>query len=177
MSCAAVLVAASLGAQRPDQAKGLTDVPGVKVGHFTLAERPTGCTVVLTEAGAVAGVDVRGSAPGTRETDLLNPVNTVQQVHAIVLSGGSAFGLDAASGVVRYLDERGIGFDAGVAQGSHRAGGDPVRPRRRAIRRSGRAPTAAIGPPRRRRRGRSPRATSAPGPARPSGSWRDRRGR
>ena len=74
---------------------GLTAVAGIKVGHFTMAERPTGCTVVLAEAGAVGGVDVRGSAPGTRETDLLNPVNLVEQVHAVVLSGGSAFGLDA----------------------------------------------------------------------------------
>jgi len=89
---------------------GLTDVPGVKVGHHTLAQRPTGCTVVLVERGAVAGVDVRGAAPGTRETDLLNPVNSVQQIHAIVLAGGSAFGLDAASGAVRYLDEHNIGL-------------------------------------------------------------------
>jgi L-aminopeptidase/D-esterase-like protein len=95
---------------------GLTDVPGVKVGHDTLAGRPTGCTVVLTEAGAVAGVDVRGSAPGTRETDLLNPINTVQQVHAVVLSGGSAFGLETAGGVMRYLEERGIGFETRVAR-------------------------------------------------------------
>jgi len=95
---------------------GLTRVPGIKVGHFTLAERPTGCTVVLTEGGAVAGADVRGGAPGTRETDLLSPVNTVEKVHAIVLSGGSAFGLDAASGAVRYLEERGVGFDVGVAK-------------------------------------------------------------
>jgi L-aminopeptidase/D-esterase-like protein len=93
--------------------KTLTAVPGIRVGHCTLAERPTGCTVVLCEAGAVAGVDVRGAAPGTRETDLLNPVNSVQQVHAIVLAGGSAFGLDAASGVMGYLDERQIGFKAG----------------------------------------------------------------
>jgi L-aminopeptidase/D-esterase-like protein len=92
----------------------LTAVPGIKVGHVTLAERPTGCTVILTEAGVVAGVDVRGAAPGTRETDLLNPVNSVQQVHAIVLAGGSAFGLDAASGVMRYLDERNIGFKVGA---------------------------------------------------------------
>jgi L-aminopeptidase/D-esterase-like protein len=91
----------------------LTAVPGIKVGHVTLAERPTGCTVILTEAGAVAGVDVRGAAPGTRETDLLNPLNSVQQVHAIVLAGGSAFGLDAASGVMRYLDEKNIGFKVG----------------------------------------------------------------
>ncbi len=88
----------------------LTAVEGLKVGHDTLAERPTGCTVILVEGGAVAGVDVRGGAPGTRETDLLNPVNMVQKVHAIVLAGGSAFGLDAAGGVVRYLEEKGIGF-------------------------------------------------------------------
>jgi L-aminopeptidase/D-esterase-like protein len=95
--------------------KGLTDVPGIKVGHFTRSERPTGCTVVLTEAGAVAGVDVRGSAPGTIETDLLSPVNLVQQVHAIFLSGGSAFGLDVATGVRQYLYERKIGFETRVA--------------------------------------------------------------
>ncbi|HWZ44546.1 MAG TPA: P1 family peptidase [Candidatus Saccharimonadales bacterium] len=94
---------------------GLTDVVGIKVGHFTSAQRPTGCTVVLCEAGAVAGVDVRGSAPGTRETELLNPVNTVQQVQAIMLSGGSAFGLDTATGVMRYLEERGLGFKVGAA--------------------------------------------------------------
>src|SRR5215472_630544 len=89
----------------------LTAVPGVKVGHFTLSERPTGCTVVLTEAGAVASVDVRGGAPGTRETDLLSPVNHVQKVNAIVLAGGSAFGLDAATGVMRYLEEKDVGYD------------------------------------------------------------------
>jgi L-aminopeptidase/D-esterase-like protein len=89
---------------------GLTAVAGLKVGQYTLAERPTGCTVVLAEAGAVAGVDVRGSAPGTRETDLLNPINLVDRVHAVVLAGGSAFGLDAASGVVRYLDEHAVGY-------------------------------------------------------------------
>jgi L-aminopeptidase/D-esterase-like protein len=96
--------------------RGLTAVDGVKVGHFTLTERPTGCTVVLVEQGAVAGVDVRGGAPGTRETDLLDPVNTVPHVHAVVLAGGSAFGLDAATGVMRYLEERGIGFDTRVAR-------------------------------------------------------------
>jgi len=95
---------------------GLTAVDGIKVGHETLTARPTGCTVVLVEGGAVGGVDVRGSAPGTRETDLLNPINTVEQVHAIVLAGGSAFGLDAASGVMRFLEARGIGYDAGVAR-------------------------------------------------------------
>ncbi len=91
----------------------ITDVAGVKVGHTTLKSRPTGCTVVLCEAGAVAGVDVRGSAPGTRETDLLNPINTVQQVQAIVLSGGSAYGLDTATGVMRYLEEHGEGYKIG----------------------------------------------------------------
>src|SRR6185436_2763591 len=94
---------------------GLTDVPGLKVGHFTRAERPTGCTVILTEAGAVAGVDVRGSAPGTIETDLLNPVNLVEQVHAVFLSGGSAFGLDVATGVRKYLFEKKIGFPTRAA--------------------------------------------------------------
>jgi L-aminopeptidase/D-esterase-like protein len=96
--------------------KGLTAVPGLKVGHHTLAERPTGCTVILAEAGVLAAVDVRGGAPGTRETDLLDPSSTVQRVHAVVLSGGSAFGLDAASGVMRFLEERGIGFDVGIAR-------------------------------------------------------------
>jgi L-aminopeptidase/D-esterase-like protein len=95
------------------ESRGLTAVPGLKVGHHTLSGRPTGCTVIVAEKGATAGVDVRGSAPGTRETDLLAPTATVDQVHAIVLSGGSAFGLDAASGVVRYLEEQGVGFKFG----------------------------------------------------------------
>jgi L-aminopeptidase/D-esterase-like protein len=94
----------------------ITDVAGVKVGHYTDRQAVTGCTVILCEQGAVAGVDVRGSAPGTRETDLLRPLNLVQEAHAILLTGGSAFGLDAAGGVMRYLEERGIGFDAGVAR-------------------------------------------------------------
>ena len=94
----------------------LTAVGGLAVGHFTLAARPTGCTVILAEPPAVAGVDVRGAAPGTRETDLLNPMNTVEQVNAIVLAGGSAFGLDAASGAVRWIEEHGRGFDVGVAR-------------------------------------------------------------
>jgi L-aminopeptidase/D-esterase-like protein len=92
---------------------GLTSVAGVKVGHVTLDGRPTGCTVVLTEEGVVGAVDVRGGAPGTRETDLLDPANTVQEVNAVVLAGGSAFGLDAASGVMRYLEERGRGYRVG----------------------------------------------------------------
>ncbi|HSD55018.1 MAG TPA: P1 family peptidase [Burkholderiales bacterium] len=96
--------------------QGLTAVPGLKVGHHTLVERPTGCTVVLAEEGAVAGVDVRGGAPGTRETDLLDPSHTVKQIHGVVLAGGSAFGLEAATGVARFLEKRGVGFDVGVAK-------------------------------------------------------------
>jgi L-aminopeptidase/D-esterase-like protein len=84
----------------------LTAVTGVKVGHYTLKERPTGCTVVLIDGDAVGGVSQRGGAPGTRETDLLNPLNMVDKVNAIVLAGGSAYGLDAANGVMRWLDER-----------------------------------------------------------------------
>lgn len=103
-------------AASPFTSRGVTAVAGIKVGHYTLAERPTGCTVVLAEKGAVGGVDVRGAAPGTRETDLLNPVNTVSVVHGIVLSGGSAFGLDAAAGTMRWLEEQGIGFDVTVAK-------------------------------------------------------------
>lgn len=95
---------------------GLTSVAGVKVGHFTEGRRPTGCSVVLVEDGAVCGVDVRGGAPGTRETDLLRPENSVERVHAVVLSGGSAFGLDAASGVVRFLEERRVGLPVGQAR-------------------------------------------------------------
>ena len=79
----------------------LTAVRGLEVGHFTDPRRPTGCTVILARAGAVAGVDVRGASPGTRETDLLDPVNAIDTVHAVVLAGGSAFGLDAAGGVMR----------------------------------------------------------------------------
>ena len=96
--------------------QGLTIVAGVKVGHHTLAARPTGCTVVLVEAGAVAGVDVRGGAPATRETDLLDPAKMIQEIHAVVLSGGSAFGLDAATGVMRYLEEHDIGFETSAAK-------------------------------------------------------------
>jgi L-aminopeptidase/D-esterase-like protein len=94
----------------------ITDVPGVEVGQVQDDDALTGCTVVLCRKGAVAGVDVRGGAPGTRETDLLDPVNLVEKVHAIVLAGGSAFGLDAASGVMRYLDENDIGFDTGAGK-------------------------------------------------------------
>jgi L-aminopeptidase/D-esterase-like protein len=94
-------------------AGAITDVEGIELGHFTDSRRPTGCSVVLARGGAVAGVDVRGTAPGTRETDLLAPANLVDRVHAVMLSGGSAFGLDAASGVMRWLEERGIGIQVG----------------------------------------------------------------
>jgi L-aminopeptidase/D-esterase-like protein len=95
---------------------GLTAVDGIRVGHHTLAERPTGCTVILVDGDAVGGVSQRGGAPGTRETDLLNPLNMVDKVNAVVLSGGSAFGLDAASGAVRWLEEHNIGWPAGPAK-------------------------------------------------------------
>lgn len=98
------------------RAPAITDVAGVRVGHATDTEHLTGCTVVLCEAGATCGVCVLGGAPGTRETDLLRPENLVEQVHGIVLCGGSAFGLAAVDGVVRYLEARGVGFDAGVAR-------------------------------------------------------------
>jgi len=88
----------------------ITAIPGLRVGHWTNRRAATGCTVVLCEAGAVAAVDVRGGAPGTRETDLLRPGNLVERIHAVLLSGGSAFGLDAAAGVMRYLEEQGVGF-------------------------------------------------------------------
>ena len=91
----------------------ILDAGDIRVGHFTDNRRPTGCTVILFERGAVAGVDVRGSAPGTRETDLLRPINTVEKVNAILLSGGSAFGLDAATGVMRYLEEKEQGYRVG----------------------------------------------------------------
>ena len=92
----------------------ITDVPGIEVGHAQNDEALTGCTVILCRKGAVGGVDVRGGAPGTRETDLLNPLNLVEKVNAVMLAGGSAFGLDAASGAMRYLDEQKIGFNSGA---------------------------------------------------------------
>jgi len=96
-------------------ASAITDVAGIEVGHFTDARRPTGCSVVIARDSAVAGVDVRGAAPGTRETDLLAPTNLVDRVHAVLLAGGSAFGLDTAGGVMRYLEERKVGFPFGGA--------------------------------------------------------------
>ena len=94
----------------------ITDVRGIEVGHAQDDQALTGCTVILCRKGAVAGVDVRGGAPGTRETDLLDPINLVEKVHAVVLAGGSAFGLDAATGVMRFLEENKIGFNTGAAK-------------------------------------------------------------
>lgn len=94
----------------------ITDVEGIKVGHSQSNEGMTGCTVVICEDGATAGVDVRGSAPGTRETDLLNAEKMVNKIHAVLLSGGSAFGLDAAGGVMKFLEDKKIGFDVGVTK-------------------------------------------------------------
>src|SRR5258708_17762923 len=91
----------------------ITDVEGIKVGHATRTDRPTGCTVLLAEQGATGAVDQRGGAPGTRETDLLNPVNHVEKLNAIVLSGGSAYGLATADGVMRWLEEKGFGYAVG----------------------------------------------------------------
>jgi L-aminopeptidase/D-esterase-like protein len=93
---------------------GITDIRGFKIGHAQDLHAATGCTVILCENGAVAGVDIRGGSPGTRETDALNPVCNRKEIHAVLLSGGSAFGLDAAGGVMRFLEERGVGRDVGV---------------------------------------------------------------
>ena len=113
----AVALAAAMVSMPSAQAKpaGITAVEGLRAGHFTLTQKPTGCTVILAEKGATGGVSVRGAAPGTRETDLLDPSNLVEQVHGIVLSGGSAFGLDTATGVMQYLEERKVGFPFGGA--------------------------------------------------------------
>lgn len=114
LRAAASLASTSVFAQEPAPSPGsITNVGNLRVGHYTDARRPTGCTVVIFENGAVAGVDVRGSAPGTRETDLLNPLNTVEKVNAILLSGGSAFGLAAADGVMHYLEENKLGYPVG----------------------------------------------------------------
>jgi L-aminopeptidase/D-esterase-like protein len=91
-------------------------IDGIRIGHAHSVEGGTGCTVVLCESGATAGVDVRGGAPGTRETDLLNPVNMIEKIHAVFISGGSAFGLDVASGVSRYLEERDIGYQSRIVR-------------------------------------------------------------
>ena len=101
---------------QPGRLDALCDVPGIRIGHAQNPVARTGCTVVIPDGGAVAGVDVRGSAPGTREIESMRPVRLVQQVHAILLTGGSAFGLDASGGVQQYLEEHGVGFDVGVAR-------------------------------------------------------------
>ncbi|MFU0800515.1 MAG: hypothetical protein ACFWUE_07620 [Xylanivirga thermophila] len=93
----------------------ITDVPGIEVGHAEHSSKKTGCTVVLCRNGAVGGVDVRGASPGTRETDLMRPTNAVQEVNAVFLTGGSAFGLSVGDGIMEYLEEQGIGYDTGVA--------------------------------------------------------------
>ncbi len=114
LGASTLAIAGLSAAEAGEDHSSITDVGDIRVGHFTDRRRPTGCTVILFDPSAVAGVDVRGSAPGTRETDLLNPINTVQRVNAILLTGGSAFGLDAATGVMRHLDEHHIGFQAGA---------------------------------------------------------------
>lgn len=96
--------------------KGLTDIPGIRVGHASDYDALTGCTVILCDGGAVAGVDIRGSATGTEEFDVMSPGHVTPNVHAVVLAGGSAFGLEAASGVRRFLERNGVGFDTGVAK-------------------------------------------------------------
>lgn len=92
----------------------ITDINGIKVGHAQNVDGGTGCTVILCEKGAWAGVDVRGGGPASRETELLKPINLVEQIHAVMLSGGSAYGLDAGSGAMAFLEEHGVGFDVGV---------------------------------------------------------------
>jgi L-aminopeptidase/D-esterase-like protein len=120
ISIVALLAALSAFAQaqiNPAANNTITAVAGIKVGHHTLTERPTGCTVILVDGdGAVGGVSQRGGAPGTRETDLLDPSNMVDKVNAVVLSGGSAFGLDAATGTVKWLEEHNIGWDVRIAK-------------------------------------------------------------
>lgn len=108
---AAAFALATVHAQGPAAAKGLTEVAGIKVGHYTLTERPTGCTVIVIDGpGAPGGVAQRGAAPGTWETDLLNPLNMIERVNGFVLTGGSAYGMDVARGVKRFFEERKIGF-------------------------------------------------------------------
>ncbi len=108
--------ASTLAARLALSPGSITRVQGIEVGHHTDTRRPTGCSVVIARAGAVGGVDVRGAAPGTRETDLLHPTNLVERVHAVLLAGGSAWGLDAASGAVRWLEEQGVGLDVRYAR-------------------------------------------------------------
>src|SRR5436190_269523 len=117
VACVCAIVAPASGPAVAQTSNAtLTAVPGIKVGHFTLAERPTGCTVILVDGDAVGGVSQQGGAPGTRETDLLNPLNMVDKVNAIVLAGGSAYGLEAATGTVHWLEEHNIGWPAGASK-------------------------------------------------------------
>ena len=117
LALAAALPALVHAQAAPSSNTTLTAVPGIKVGHHTLSERPTGCTVIMVEGeGAAGGVSQRGGAPGTRETDLLDPSNMVDKVNAVVLAGGSAFGLDAATGTVKWLEEHNIGWDVRIAK-------------------------------------------------------------
>ena len=169
--CCRLCTVAVVNGQTPAPAvnRTLTAVAGLKVGHHTLTERPTGCTVILVDGeGAVGGVSQRGGAPGTRETDLLDPGNMVDKVNAVVLAGGSAFGLEAATGTVRWLEEHNIGWDVRIAKVpivpaailfDLPVGGNPkIRPTADCGYRAAEAPR-----PRRCRK-----APSAPAPARPS---------
>src|SRR5215475_9110598 len=111
LACCVVLTMTANGQTPPPGARGITQVSGIRVGHFTLPGGLTGCTVVLADAeGAIGGVAQRGGAPGTRETDLLDPTNLVERVNALVLTGGSAFGLDVGTGVMKFLEEKNIGY-------------------------------------------------------------------
>src|SRR5262249_11630631 len=110
---AMILATTAISGQRPGANNTLTAVPGIAVGHYTLTERPTGCTVIIIERGATAGVDVRGAAPATSETDLLTPEKMVQAIYGISLSGGSTFGLESRGGVLKYLEEKKIGIAYG----------------------------------------------------------------
>jgi L-aminopeptidase/D-esterase-like protein len=116
LSIFCIILSSSISTFLSTNTYAITSIPGIQVGHCARTERPTGATVILTKKGVTAGVDVRGGAPGTKETDLLNPVNENRKVNAIVLSGGSAFGLDTATGVMRYLEEKGYGYDVGIAK-------------------------------------------------------------
>ena len=92
----------------------ITDITGIKIGHAQDVEGATGCTAILCEKGAFAGADVRGSGPASRESELLKPLSLTQQIHCVMLSGGSAFGLEAGDGAMQFLEENGVGFDVGV---------------------------------------------------------------
>ena len=113
--------------QQMEAIGSLVDVQGIRVGHYTSLANITGCTVVMAPPEGVAGVDVRGRAPATRETDLIRPGHLAERVHAILLTGGSAFGLDAASGIMRFLDEHNIGLNVGGTRVPIVPAGCPIR--------------------------------------------------